>query len=180
MNMEIWKDIEGYEGYYQVSNEGIVKSLRRNKILKPYTNRGYEYVVFSVGNKRKTIRVHRLVAEAFIPNPQNKPCVDHINTVRNDNRVENLRWTTHKENSNNELTIEHSLGHITHRNTVYQYTLDGELIRTYDSALEAANKNCFRQGAISKCCVGGYYCKTRGKWVNCETYKGYRWSYEPL
>lgn len=60
--MEIWKNIEGYEGYYQVSNEGRVKSLRRNKILKPYTNRGYEYVVFSVDNKRKTIRVHRLVA----------------------------------------------------------------------------------------------------------------------
>jgi hypothetical protein len=119
MNMEIWKDIEGYEGLYQVSNEGRVKSLRNNKILKPYTNRGYEYVVFSVDNKRITKKAHRLVAEAFIQNPQNKPCVDHINTITTDNRVENLRWCTPKENSNNELTIEHSLGHITHRNTVY-------------------------------------------------------------
>lgn len=180
MIMEIWKDIEGYEGYYQVSNEGRVRSLRRENILKPSNNRGYKYVVFSVENKRNTKKVHRLVAEAFIPNPQNKPYIDHINTIKDDNRAENLRWCTPKENSNNELTIEHSLGHITHRNTVYQYALDGELIRTYDSALEAARINGYRQSAISKCCVGGYYCKTRGKWINCETYKGYRWSYEPL
>lgn len=57
--------------------------------------------------QQKTFKIHRLVAQTFIPNPDNKPCVDHINTIRDDNRVENLRWVTHKENDNNELTRKH-------------------------------------------------------------------------
>lgn len=196
--MEEWKDIKGYEGLYQVSNKGRVRSLdrqyvgrnqyghtyiivKKGKILKPCTQRGYEYVVLSVGGvNRKTMKVHRLVAEAFIPNPDNKPCIDHINTIRNDNRVENLRWVTIQENSDNPLTREHSFGHITHRKTVYQYTLDGELVSVYDSALEAANKNGWQQSCISCCCNGGFFHKKRNKWVERKTYKGYRWSYEPL
>lgn len=180
MIMEIWKDIEGYEGLYKVSNEGRVRSVRRNIILKPFIQRGYATVVFSVGNKRKTIRVHRLVAEAFIPNTQNKPEIDHMNCIRNDNRVENLRWVTHQENMFNPITRKNSFGHITHRRTVFQYTLENELVNTYNSALEAAKENGWRQCAISKCCNGGFFCKSRNKWVECETYKGYRWSYVPL
>lgn len=99
--MEIWKDIEGYEGLYQVSNLGRVKSLKydKEKIMKLWTNpRGYLNVYLCKNNKKKCGRIHRLVAEAFIPNPDNLPCVDHINCIITDNRVENLRWCTQWSN----------------------------------------------------------------------------------
>ena len=108
--MEIWKDIEGYEGYYQISNEGRVKSLNYNKTGKEKTlcsvldKYGYYTIGLHKEGNCKRYLVHRLVAEAFIPNEYNKPCIDHINTVRTDNRVENLKWTTVIENNNNPLT----------------------------------------------------------------------------
>lgn len=111
---EVWKDIQGCKGY-QISNFGRVKSVFRKvnnkngsrsvreRILKTYSkNNGYEEI--SLNNKR--FRVHRLVAESFIPNPENKRFIDHINTIKTDNRVENLRWVTQSENNNNQLTIE--------------------------------------------------------------------------
>lgn len=116
--MEIWKDIKGYEGLYQVSNMGRVKSLNRfiyksNGTIQPFKGKicamcpdnNYIKVSLSKNGKYALKLVHRLVAEAFIPNPENKPEIDHINTDRKDNRVENLRWCTHKENVNNPLTI---------------------------------------------------------------------------
>lgn len=108
MTKEIWTDIKGYEGLYQVSNLGRVKSLKcnREKILKPF--RYGEYIAVELlkekGKKGKSRAIHRLVAEAFIDNSENKREVDHINTIKSDNRVENLRWVTPKENMNNPLT----------------------------------------------------------------------------
>ena len=108
---EVWKDIEGYEGLYQVSNYGNVKSLPKKKgyaiakkpiIINPFTNcNGYLLVTLCKNNTQKHFQVHRLVAKTFIPNIENKPQVDHINRVRNDNRVENLRWVTISENGHN-------------------------------------------------------------------------------
>lgn len=96
--MENWKDIKGYEGLYQVSDKGNIRNIKRNSNLKPTPDAdGYLRVSLSKNNKGKTFKVHRLVAEAFIPNPENKPTVDHINTIRTDNRVSNLRWFTKKE-----------------------------------------------------------------------------------
>ena len=113
--MEIWKPIEGFDNY-MISNLGRVKSIDRyvphpkggikinkGKLLKPSMG-NYLLVSLNRMGKKYTKNIHRLVAEAFIPNPDNKPCVDHINTIRTDNRVENLRWVTESENMNNPLT----------------------------------------------------------------------------
>lgn len=122
--MEIWKAINGYEGLYEVSNLGNVRSLdrkctfkgkvsiRKGCLLKKRIDRyGYYYFILCKDGKIKNFRAHRLVAEAFIPNEENKTQIDHINTIRTDNRVENLRWVTSKENSNNPLSLNnYSMG----------------------------------------------------------------------
>lgn len=111
---EIWKDIKGFEGYYQISNLGRVKSLSRlsvqnhllpEKILKTCTAQGgYLEVFLYIDGKRYHKKPHKLVADAFIPNPDNLPEVDHINTDKNNNCVDNLRWCTHIGNYENPLT----------------------------------------------------------------------------
>jgi hypothetical protein len=111
---EIWKPVNGYEGKYAVSSEGRIKSLpyvcegrwgkahMKGKVLQPVTNthNGYCYICL-VGDKRKktTCRYHRIVAEAFIPNPDNKPCVNHIDGDKHNNHPSNLAWVTHSENT---------------------------------------------------------------------------------
>ena len=121
MSKEVWKDIEGYEGHYQVSNLGRVKSLDRvvehakgkitkrtlkGSILKTKLVYGYEYVSLSKDNKLKSYRVHRLVAKAFIPNPNNYPAVNHKDEDRSNNNVSNLEWCTYKYNNEYSGTRE--------------------------------------------------------------------------
>lgn len=110
MKKEIWKDIQNYEGLYQVSNLGRVKSLprpnkRKNEIIMtPHLqNTGYYYITLHKPKKEKKVTIHRLVAKAFISNPKNKPYVNHKNGIKTDNRIENLEWVTNKEN------IEHAI-----------------------------------------------------------------------
>ena len=96
---ENWKPIKNFEDQYLVSNYGNVKSLRRNKILKPYTNNTkYLYVCLSNGKSKKHYRIHRLVANAFIPNPESKEFINHKDYNTFNNRVDNLEWVTMAEN----------------------------------------------------------------------------------
>lgn len=98
--MEVWNDIEGYEGLYQVSSWGRVKNSRTGRVLKFGYSRGYLHVVLYKNCKYKKYSVHRLVAKTFIPNPQNKPQVNHKDEDKENNHVENLEWCTAKENNN--------------------------------------------------------------------------------
>ena len=177
--MEIWKDIEGYEGKYQVSNEGRVKALawkgegkgnsQKEHILRQADLRGYKRVGLCKNGITKTYQVHRLVAIAFIPNPNNYDIVDHINTIRCDNRVENLRWVTKEENNRNEITVAKHIGLLVNREDqskkVYQYDLDGNLVGEFLSISEAS-RNGFNLRHISSCCNGKR-----------KTHKGFLWSF---
>lgn len=102
-----WKKTHIFSDNYLVSKDGQVMNVMTKRLLKPTKDKdGYLYYVLCVNGIRKTIKAHRLVAMAFIENPLNKPSIDHINGIKTDNHVENLRWVTNKENSNNPITLQ--------------------------------------------------------------------------
>lgn len=148
---EIWKDIEWSEGY-QVSNLGRVKSLNYNKtgqskILKPRIF-GSGYLGVNLGRNKKCY-IHRLVAEAFIPNPNNLPEVNHINEDKTCNIADNLEWVSHKTNLNHG-TVKERIG-ITRKIAVIQLNTDGSFVREWPSAMDVQKVLGFRQGNIWAC-----------------------------
>lgn len=171
---EEWRDVVGYEGLYQVSNLGRIlccekvtttNILLRSKIKKcAIRKNGYLGTTLydASTNRRKQVSIHRLVAEAFIPNPDNKPCVDHIDTNRTNNTKENLRWCTYKENSNNKNTLKNqsiAQKKVSERDgrrkkKISQYALDGEFIKTYSSFHEIERMLGYSMSNIHSCCNG--------------------------
>ena len=154
---ETWKDIEGYEGLYQVSNLGKVRSLRKNIILKnQITSNGYEMVVLSINNIHKYFLIHRLVANAFILNPDNLPQVNHKDENKTNNCVDNLEWCTPKYNYNyGTINIRKSQKQLNDKNKskiVLQYSLDGTFIKEWKSTRDVQRNLGFCQSDISKCC----------------------------
>lgn len=163
---EIFKDIVGYEGKYMVSNKGRVISLdyqntKTKKVLTPVKHHsGYLFVHLG---KDKIRLVHVLVAKAFIPNPLQKACVNHIDGDKSNNCVENLEWVTHKENMEHAIRTglrdprknnAHSGGMNHNSKPIYQYSKDGELIRRWDCVSDAARYFGCRPGTISNNATG--------------------------
>lgn len=167
MMQEMWKDVKDYEGLYQVSNFGNVKSLKRitkipnanriekEKILKLGKRNGYYTISLNKNNQRKVYQVHRLVAQAFIPNLENKPFINHKDFNTLNNYFENLEWCTQKENVNWSICNMKKRKSMTHSNTKekyisyrkstnkYRITIDGKEYKscnTLDDAIVERNK----------------------------------------
>lgn len=197
---EIWKDIPGWNGLYQASSIGRIKSLPKDYIIcgkaKIHSKEkilclhkkddGYLRVELNHDGFHRTFPVHQLIALAFLENPDNKPHIDHINTVRDDNRVENLRWVTPKENASNPITKKRvrDVALLTpagpdnplfeekspDSKVVLQYTKDGILVARYTCCHQVERRNKgFHFSNVARAC--------RGERM---TYKGYIWKYEDI
>lgn len=183
MKTDNWKKVKGYEEQYLINNDGEVYSLLSNKVLKPnYMTTGYLSVELFKNGKRKRCSIHRLVAEAFIDNPDNLPCVNHKDENKQNNNVENLEWCTYKYNSNygtckekikKNRVISDKLRNsiratgLKNAKPVIQLTKDNVVINRFDSIMKAAEALNIDHGHISS------VCKNKRK-----TAGGYKWKYE--
>lgn len=181
---EVWKDIDGYEGLYQVSNMGRVKSLERTRnmnqpghdkpvrvserILKFGSSLGYLSVRLSKDGLVKQIRVHKLVALAFVPNPLGKPHINHKDGNKHNNRFDNLEWVTPSENQQHAI-LNGLRGDKLRRKTVNQYDSSGNFIRSWDGYVEIKQVLGFTPQMICHCCKGrthtafGYIWRLQGE-----------------
>lgn len=182
---EVYKDIEGYEGLYQVSNLGNVKSfvdnngVAREKVLKPRINgRGYLHVDLCKNKKKKIYLVHRLVAQAFIENPNNLPIINHKDECKTNNIVTNIEWCTQKYNCNYGTGIERHSKAMTNNQKLSKSLTnnpkiskavgafkDGKLVLSFPSIMEAQRQG-FNHGNVWSCCIGER-----------KSHKGYEWRY---
>lgn len=181
---EEWKDIQGYEGLYQVSNYGRVKSLQNNKIMKPGKSKSNNYryhITLCKDGVHKSAKCHRLVAQAFVPNPDNLPEVNHKNPVTAeicDNRSTELEWATHSDNmqwrtkcGNHPKGTFIRNGINVNNKRVIQFNADDTYIRTFSSLRDAMRVTGIDETSISKVCHGKI--KTAGgyKFILEEDYK---------
>lgn len=170
MQEEIWKDIIGFEGRYMISNFGNVKSKKyrhhnNEKILKQEDNYGYKRIcLFTKEGKKKHYRIHRLVAEAFIPNPNNYLEINHKDENRTNNCMNNLEWCTHTYNINyGTRTKKARLGKI---KPILQFDKNNNFIKKYNSITEIEKKFNFNRSNIIACAKG-----------KISTAYGYKWEY---
>ena len=159
METEYWKDILGFDGQYMVSNLGRVKNNKTKHILKPHIqNKGYLFLSLPQDKKHKTAYIHRLVASAFIPNPDNLPQVNHINEIKTDNRVENLEYCTNSYNMNYGSRNKKDAD-----KKPKKQVLCIELNKVFLSIHDAERETGINDGNISLCCqnkrntAGGYH-----------------------
>lgn len=166
---EVWKPIPNYEGFYEVSNTGKVRSVYRyRRVLKPMiSNTGYERVDLFKNKHRKQFSVHRLVAMAFIDNPNAKPFVNHKDENKLNNSADNLEWVSHVENCRYGTAIKRRTQHLDYSKRrinnagqikacskpIAQYTKDGIFIRNWKSASECARENGWQISNIRRSCV---------------------------
>jgi hypothetical protein len=176
---ELWKAIKGFEGIYEISNLGRVKGLERvvickngqpktvrERILSPKkSNSGYFEVQLQYAGKRKMQYIHRLVAETFMPNPEHKEEVNHIDENKTNNRVDNLEWVTRMENVHHGTALQRRVDK--YKKRVYQYTKEGDFVKAWDCSVSCAEAG-FSPCNIRRCCHGLY-----------TQHKGYKWSYAP-
>ena len=183
-NIEIWKPVVGYEGLYEVSNLGKVKAIKwhrgeEEKEMRPYTTyKGYLRLRLTKNGKGKQFQIHRLVAEAFIPNPENKPYIDHINTDRTDNTVwlnedgsinyekTNLRWATNKENCNNPISRQNYSKSNKGKTAVpiLQFDKNMKFIKKWESMADAETSLGIKS-RLSEYCGNKYGRKTAGGFI---------------
>ena len=171
---EIWKDIEGYEGLYQVSNLGRVRSVDRydglnhflkGKIKKQTKDKtGYFTTHLWKDGKNKCCKVHRLVAQAFLDNPNNLLQVNHKDEDKTNNRVNNLEWCDAVHNQNWGTINERRSKSLS--TSILQFDLEGNFIKRWDGMKTAASELCILYQNISKCCRGVR-----------KQFKGYKWGY---
>ena len=168
---EIWKDIKGYEGYYQISNFGRVKSLDRyvattgnpsgkrlikGKLKKPTerigkNGNGYYHINLDKNNNSKLFTIHKLVAETFIPNPDNLPCINHKDENKHNNHVDNLEWCTIAYNNIYGTARERAGSKM--RIKVLKFDLQGNLLRQYDGLGMASKEENISKGNIENVCT---------------------------
>lgn len=168
---EQWKDIPGYEGIYQVSTLGEIRNIKTGRILKQVYLCGYKRIgLYNKEHKYKNHFVHRLVAETFIPNPDNLPQVNHRNELKDENVVSNLEWCTQKYNINYGTAIQRRVEN--QRKPILQFTKTGIFVKEYYSISEANkafNPKCNypATGNIGRCLQG-----------KCKSAYGFKWKYK--
>lgn len=160
--MEEWKDVVGAEGFYQISNKGRIRNKLTREILKPSRSGKYRHIQLKYGINKNAL-VHRMVAEAFVPNPFNLRCVNHIDENKENNCAENLEWCTYQYN------CRYGKGALKRNSKVIQYDMAGNALKIWDSMKEASERLGVAYQGISMCC--------RNKRKSCG---GYMWSFANL
>ena len=179
--IEVWKDIDGFEGLYQVSNYGRVKSLERTvtyssgnvhwypeRVLVPVdAGNGYLRVSLSINNKYKSHLIHRLVAKAFVENPDNLPCVNHKDENQSNNHIDNLEWCSYKYNSNYGTAVERRSNK--RSRPVDCYNTEGALVKHYKKVADAIKDLKLKTGDKIRLVCNGQRKKAAGfvwRWNN--------------